>query len=245
MHACLLGTSVLLAGRQRTAERQRGRVPASPPPLQLPLSTSASTCPPPPLLYHPTTPLLHARPQVPFTLYLMTHAYFCLYHALANVLIRRVRAATARFGPGAQAAAEGVVVFLLAYATAYSETLTIAHFPYYTFKDRRVGAGRARRGGGQDRLAGQHSSRHSWPHPPCTQAELRPSGPAAPAVLVRFHAELQVPSSLSTWPCPSPAMSLLPACVPAGWLQGPHVLCGQPVLCDLLLCVLPHVLPHG
>ena len=32
------------------------------------------------------------------------------------------------------------MVFLLAYATAYGETLTIAHFPYYTFK---VGRGRA------------------------------------------------------------------------------------------------------
>jgi hypothetical protein len=29
-----------------------------------------------------------------------------------------------------------VVVFALAYATAFGETLTIAHFPYYTFKVR-------------------------------------------------------------------------------------------------------------
>ncbi len=34
----------------------------------------------------------------------------------------------------AQAAVEAVVVFVLAYATAYGETLTIAHFPYYSFK---------------------------------------------------------------------------------------------------------------
>lgn len=33
-----------------------------------------------------------------------------------------------------QGVAEGVTVFLLSYATAYGETLTIAHFPYYTFK---------------------------------------------------------------------------------------------------------------
>lgn len=29
-------------------------------------------------------------PQVPITLYFMTHAYFCFYHAVSNVLIRRV-----------------------------------------------------------------------------------------------------------------------------------------------------------
>jgi cycloeucalenol cycloisomerase len=34
----------------------------------------------------------------------------------------------------AQAVAEGVLVFLLAYATAFGETITIAHFPYYSFK---------------------------------------------------------------------------------------------------------------
>lgn len=30
----------------------------------------------------------------------------------------------------------GSVVFLLSYATAYMETLTISHYPYYTFVDR-------------------------------------------------------------------------------------------------------------
>lgn len=34
--------------------------------------------------------------QVPITLYFMTHAYFCLYHALSNVLLRRLGHATAR-----------------------------------------------------------------------------------------------------------------------------------------------------
>ena len=66
----------------------------------------------------------------------MTHAYFCLYHSLANVLIRRVRNATSSLGPLAQNLAETVLVFCLSYATAYGETLTIAHFPYYTFKNK-------------------------------------------------------------------------------------------------------------
>ena len=38
-----------------------------------------------------------------------------------------------------QAVVEAVVVFTLAYATAYGETLTIAHFPYYSFKARGAG----------------------------------------------------------------------------------------------------------
>ena len=31
--------------------------------------------------------------QIPLVMYLMTHAYFCFYHALSNVLLRRVRGA--------------------------------------------------------------------------------------------------------------------------------------------------------
>lgn len=78
----------------------------------------------------------HRLNQVPITLYFMTHAYFCLYHALSNLVIRRTRNALAAHGAAAQAVGEGVVVFLLSYATAFGETLTIAHFPYYSFKDR-------------------------------------------------------------------------------------------------------------
>lgn len=151
----------------------------------LPLSSWADVLdtPLPVLTSPPACPLA----QVPITLYFMTHAYFCLYHALSNLLIRRARAAVARYGTTAQvcalrcrrgvagwrlrfrqrrchdlshrmqsavlssdrrlclsagpahlpqAAVEAVVVFSLAYATAYGETLTIAHFPYYSFKAR-------------------------------------------------------------------------------------------------------------
>ncbi len=71
----------------------------------------------------------------------MTHAYFCFYHAMANVLIRRVRAAAAPYGRLAPPAAEALLVFALAYATALGETFTIAHFPYYSFKVRGVSGG--------------------------------------------------------------------------------------------------------
>lgn len=73
-------------------------------------------------------------PQVPIPLYFMTHAYFCFYHALSNVVLRRTRHTTAKYGRTVQNAATALVVFLLSYATAYMETLTIAHFPYYKFK---------------------------------------------------------------------------------------------------------------
>ena len=43
----------------------------------------------------------------------MTHAYFCLYHALANLLIRRVRAATSRLGSAVQTLSEAALVFAL------------------------------------------------------------------------------------------------------------------------------------
>jgi cycloeucalenol cycloisomerase len=70
--------------------------------------------------------------QVPIALYLMTHAYFCFYHTLANVCLRRTSNAVP---PGPmRLLALGTVVVVLSYATAFMETLTISHFPYYSFK---------------------------------------------------------------------------------------------------------------
>ncbi|KAG2441758.1 hypothetical protein HXX76_003371 [Chlamydomonas incerta] len=74
--------------------------------------------------------------DVPITLYLMTHGYFCFYHAVSNVLLRRVQTGLAKSSPLVRRTAMGLVVFALSYATAFMETLTIAHFPYYTFVDR-------------------------------------------------------------------------------------------------------------
>ncbi|KXZ42322.1 hypothetical protein GPECTOR_162g137 [Gonium pectorale] len=73
---------------------------------------------------------------VPICLYLMTHGYFCFYHAISNILIRRVQTGLLRSSALVRRSAMAFVVFTLAYATAYAETLTIAHFPYYTFVDR-------------------------------------------------------------------------------------------------------------
>eukprot|EP00879_Flechtneria_rotunda_P029988 GHRR01032466.1.p1 GENE.GHRR01032466.1~~GHRR01032466.1.p1 ORF type:complete len:180 (+),score=33.21 GHRR01032466.1:886-1425(+) len=73
---------------------------------------------------------------VPIPMYLMTHAYFCLYHAVSNVLLRRVESHLSHAPLQTRKVARGLAVFLLSYATAYMETLTISHFPYYTFIDR-------------------------------------------------------------------------------------------------------------
>ncbi|KAL6759528.1 cyclopropyl isomerase-like protein [Haematococcus lacustris] len=73
--------------------------------------------------------------DVPICLYLMTHAYFCFYHALANVCIRRVGHLFAGSHSAVKTLAKAALVLGLSYATAYGETLTIAHFPYYTFVD--------------------------------------------------------------------------------------------------------------
>lgn len=59
-------------------------------------------------------------------MYLLTHAYFCLYHALSNILIRRTLRATAHWGAACSKAAAGAVIFGLAYATAFMETFTIS-----------------------------------------------------------------------------------------------------------------------
>ena len=72
--------------------------------------------------------------QVPITLYFMTHAYFCFYHALSNVVLRRTMYAVQQSPRICQWLSLATVVFVLAYITALMETVTIAHFPYYRFK---------------------------------------------------------------------------------------------------------------
>ena len=72
----------------------------------------------------------HRLNDVPFALYLITHSYFHLYHVLACMLIRLMR--RQRLG------VLGVVVavLLFSYLTAFMETFTIQHFPYYDIPDR-------------------------------------------------------------------------------------------------------------
>lgn len=74
--------------------------------------------------------------DVPYVMFLMTHGYFLFYHTLSNVLLRRTSTALSKSSPFVRRSAMTLVIFTLAYATAFMETLTIAHYPYYTFVDR-------------------------------------------------------------------------------------------------------------
>eukprot|EP01104_Vermistella_antarctica_P014552 TRINITY_DN4609_c0_g1_i1.p1 TRINITY_DN4609_c0_g1~~TRINITY_DN4609_c0_g1_i1.p1 ORF type:complete len:278 (-),score=58.52 TRINITY_DN4609_c0_g1_i1:172-1005(-) len=76
--------------------------------------------------------------EVPVFLYLITHAYFCFYHVVTTVLLRRFW--TSRFymskTPFPRMFLSSLVVFIMAYITAFMETLTIASVPYYTHNNK-------------------------------------------------------------------------------------------------------------
>lgn len=59
-------------------------------------------------------------------MFLLTHAYFCLYHSLSNMVIRYTLAAASSFGPIGRWVCAGAVIFVLAYVTAIMETFTIS-----------------------------------------------------------------------------------------------------------------------
>lgn len=74
--------------------------------------------------------------DVPIPLYFATFFYFCMYHALSNMAIRKV---VTTFEPsGLRAVTLIVLIGAMAYTTAFMETLTISGFPYYTFVDRNM-----------------------------------------------------------------------------------------------------------
>lgn len=68
----------------------------------------------------------------------MTHAYFCFYHAVSNVVLRRVGHACQGKSVLLKYLMLSITVFVLAFITAFMETFTIAHFPYYRFKVRQL-----------------------------------------------------------------------------------------------------------
>lgn len=65
--------------------------------------------------------------QIPLVMFMLTHAYFCLYHALSNVVIRRTLSFVRGRGAGSPWAYAAAAIFVLAYVTALMETLTIMH----------------------------------------------------------------------------------------------------------------------
>ncbi len=72
--------------------------------------------------------------DVPIAMYLATHFYFSTYHVLGSMPLRYV--STAYAATRARTALTVALVLAMAYSIAFMETLTISHFPYYSFEDR-------------------------------------------------------------------------------------------------------------
>mmetsp|Transcript_9257 Transcript_9257/g.22751 ORF Transcript_9257/g.22751 Transcript_9257/m.22751 type:complete len:338 (-) Transcript_9257:56-1069(-) len=71
---------------------------------------------------------------VPIPMYLATHFYFCFYHVLANLFLRKTYTT---FAPGTMRNLLIVsLILVMSYITAFMESLTISGFPCYGFKDR-------------------------------------------------------------------------------------------------------------
>eukprot|EP00871_Galdieria_phlegrea_P005481 jgi/Galph1/5934/GphlegSOOS_G4639.1 len=71
--------------------------------------------------------------DVPIPCYLATHAYFCLYHTISSIVLRRVQKCTAALYPTFSKLFDWLFIGVLAYLTAVAETVTIAWFPHYSF----------------------------------------------------------------------------------------------------------------
>eukprot|EP00049_Salpingoeca_infusionum_P009638 m.163526 g.163526 ORF g.163526 m.163526 type:complete len:123 (+) comp14391_c0_seq3:794-1162(+) len=61
--------------------------------------------------------------RVALVFYFMTHAYFMTYHMFATLILRRLNP-TSYF-------TKAIVVFAMAYSTAFMEAFSIQHFPHY------------------------------------------------------------------------------------------------------------------
>lgn len=71
--------------------------------------------------------------NVPLCLYFATYFYFCFYHALSNIVIRK---AMTSFTDGWLKILHcAMVVFIISYITAFIETISISEFPHYSFED--------------------------------------------------------------------------------------------------------------
>ena len=76
---------------------------------------------------------------VPIPMFLATHAYFCTYHTLTTMALRRWRSgATFRTAlpPWLRPLATSALITVMAWLTAFTEAFTIQGFPYYRIRDR-------------------------------------------------------------------------------------------------------------
>lgn len=76
---------------------------------------------------------------VPIPMFLATHAYFCTYHTLTTMALRRWRSSATYAGAlpaWLRGPSTGALVAAMAWATALTEAFTIQGFPYYRIRDR-------------------------------------------------------------------------------------------------------------
>ena len=71
---------------------------------------------------------------VPIAMFFATHFYFTFYHALSNMVIRKI--VTRYEYTNTRTLFLATVIVLMSYITAYMETLTISGFTCYKFQDR-------------------------------------------------------------------------------------------------------------
>jgi hypothetical protein len=64
--------------------------------------------------------------QIPIVMFLLTHAYFCFYHTVSSMVIRRTYNAAKQYPKVVQHVLVAAMIFFLAYVTAFMETFTIS-----------------------------------------------------------------------------------------------------------------------
>jgi len=74
--------------------------------------------------------------QVPVFLYFVTHAYFISYHSATTPILRRYWTAFGGKKSVLKTAGSVVIVFAMAYFTAFMEAWTMEKVPYYAIQDR-------------------------------------------------------------------------------------------------------------
>jgi cycloeucalenol cycloisomerase len=75
---------------------------------------------------------------VPIAMFLCTHAYFCTYHTLTTLVLRRWYSSATYYllGEKLKLVISAGLIFALALFTALTEAVTIQNFPYYHIEDR-------------------------------------------------------------------------------------------------------------
>jgi len=74
--------------------------------------------------------------DVPIPLILITHSYFCTYHVISNLILRRLWRSLKKTDLVKSYVIVSIVIILLSWFIAFLEAFSIQQFPYYTYPDR-------------------------------------------------------------------------------------------------------------